>query len=194
MPEHTETPKAYDCPILIKQKKLKKKKTVIETGTDYECHKAKDYLTQQHRKSKNSSITTKITASEQSCKVLCQQNPLTMTDTDCGRQPKTKTGQKTSPLRTSQGTSARSNVKNAHAFAEQLAEVFHLHPSENKPEEGEAIIQLQEAPYQLEPPTTHVKRAEVQEFIRILTPKKSNCTFCTIESRSNHPHLEARET
>jgi hypothetical protein len=43
------------------------------------------------------------------------------------------------PLRTSQGTWARSNVERAHAFAEHLAKIFQPHPSENEPEEEEAL-------------------------------------------------------
>jgi hypothetical protein len=43
------------------------------------------------------------------------------------------------PLRTSQGTWARSNIEKAHAFGEHLANVFQLHPSENVPEEEEAL-------------------------------------------------------
>jgi hypothetical protein len=79
MSEHTETLKACHCLILIKQKiEGTKKADSFETG---EHPKAKDYLT-QHRSSKNSSITTKITASKHSCKVLHQQNPLTI---PCGR-------------------------------------------------------------------------------------------------------------
>jgi hypothetical protein len=35
------------------------------------------------------------------------------------------------PLRKSQGTWARSNDEKAHAFAERLANVFQLYPSEN---------------------------------------------------------------
>jgi hypothetical protein len=46
------------------------------------------------------------------------------------------------PLRTSQGTWARSNVKKAHAFAEHLANVFQPHLSENDPEEEGEIIRL----------------------------------------------------
>jgi hypothetical protein len=42
---------------------------------------------------------------------------------------KTKTGQKTSPLMTSQGTWARTNVEKAAVFPEHLAEVFQPHPS-----------------------------------------------------------------
>jgi hypothetical protein len=43
------------------------------------------------------------------------------------------------PLRTSQGTWARSNVEKAHTFAEHTAKVFQPHPSENEPEEEEAL-------------------------------------------------------
>jgi hypothetical protein len=63
-------------------KKSKKKEDSVEVGTDCEHQRAKDYLTQQHRNSRNSSITTKIIASKHSCKVLHQQNPLTI---PCGR-------------------------------------------------------------------------------------------------------------
>jgi hypothetical protein len=77
------------------------------------------------------------------------------------------------PLRTSQGTWARSNTERAHTFAELLAKVFQPPPSENEPEEEEALIQLLETPYQLEPPINCLKRAEVQEVINSLNPKKS---------------------
>jgi hypothetical protein len=77
------------------------------------------------------------------------------------------------PLRTSQGTWARSNVEKAHAFAEHLANTFQPHPSEIQHEEEEALMQLLEAPYQLEPPINCLKRAEFQEVIKSLYPKKS---------------------
>jgi hypothetical protein len=44
------------------------------------------------------------------------------------------------------------------------------HPSANEPEEEEACIQLLETPYQLEQPTNHLKRAQVQEVINSLNP------------------------
>jgi hypothetical protein len=56
-------------------------------------------------------------------------------------------------------------------FAERLAKVFQPHPSENEPEE--ALTQLLETPYQLEPPINRLKTAEVQEVIISLNPKKS---------------------
>jgi hypothetical protein len=88
---------------------------------------------------------------------------------------KTKQVKKPSPpLRTSQGTWARSNTEKAHAFAEHLENVFQPHPSENEPDEEEALIQLLENPYQLEPPINCLKRAEVQEDINSLNPTKSS--------------------
>jgi hypothetical protein len=54
------------------------------------------------------------------------------------------------PLRTPQGTWARTNIEKAHAFAEHLARVSQSHPSENESEE--------EIPCQLEPPINRLKR------------------------------------
>jgi hypothetical protein len=45
-----------------------------------------------------------------------------------------------------------SNIDKAHAFANHLANVFQPHPSVNLPDVDEAIAQLLETPYQLEPP------------------------------------------
>jgi hypothetical protein len=61
------------------------------------------------------------------------------------------------PLRTSQRTWTRSNFEKAHAFAEHLANVFQPHPSENEPEEEEALIQLLETPYQLQTPISRLR-------------------------------------
>jgi hypothetical protein len=79
-PEHTGTLKTYDYPILIKQKS-KKKEDTLEVGTDYEHQRAKDYLTQELKQLLNNKKKKKI-ASKHSCKVLHQQNPLTI---PCGR-------------------------------------------------------------------------------------------------------------
>jgi hypothetical protein len=78
-----------------------------------------------------------------------------------------------SPLRTLQGTWARSNVNKAHAFTEHLAEVFQPHPSKTEPQKEEALIQFLEAPYQVKPPINRLKRAEVRE-VSSLNPKKSS--------------------
>jgi hypothetical protein len=69
------------------------------------------------------------------------------------------------PLRTSEGTWARSNVEKAHAFA-HLAKDFQPHSSENEPEKE--LMQLLVTPYQLEPPINFLKRTEVQEVINSL--------------------------
>jgi hypothetical protein len=65
-------------------------------------------------------------------------------------------------------------VEKAHAFAEHLANVFQPHPSENEPAEEETLIQLLETPYRLKPPINRLNRAEVQEVINSLNPKKSS--------------------
>jgi hypothetical protein len=51
---------------------------------------------------------------------------------------------------------------------------FQLHLSEHEPKEEEALIQLQESPYQLKPQINRFKRAEVQEVVTNLNPKKSS--------------------
>jgi hypothetical protein len=77
------------------------------------------------------------------------------------------------PLRTSQGTWARSNIEKAHAFVKHLANVYQPHPSESEPEEEAALTRLLETIYQLEPPINRLKRAEVQD-VNSLNPKKSS--------------------
>jgi hypothetical protein len=55
-----------------------------------------------------------------------------------------------------------------------LTDVSQPHPSENEPEVEEALIQLVESSYQIEPPIKRLKTAEVQEVISNLNPKKSS--------------------
>jgi hypothetical protein len=57
----------------------------------------------------------------------------------------------------------RSNVEKAHPFAEHLANVFQPHPSENEPEEEEALMQLLETPYQFEPPINRQKELKFKK-------------------------------
>jgi hypothetical protein len=86
-----------------------------------------------------------------------------------------KTGQEI--LSTSQNTPrnlGKSNVGKAHAFAEHLTKVFQPHPTENKPEEKEVLTQLLHTPNQPELPPNRFKKAEVQEIITSLNPKKSS--------------------
>jgi hypothetical protein len=82
--QNIQTHSRHAGPILIEQKS-KKEEDPVEFGTDYEHRSTKDYITQQHRNSSNSSITTTVIASKHSCKVLHQQNPLTV---PCGRRPR----------------------------------------------------------------------------------------------------------
>jgi hypothetical protein len=67
----------------------------------------------------------------------------------------------------------RNNVKKEQAFTEHLAKVLQAHSSVNDPEEEEALIQLFETLYQLEPPINYLKRAEVQEVINNLNPNNT---------------------
>jgi hypothetical protein len=48
-------------------------------------------------------------------------------------------------------------------------------------EEEEALIQLLEAPYKLEPPIKRFKRAEVQDVISNLYPKKFLKNYLLLE-------------
>jgi hypothetical protein len=131
--EHTDTLKTYDCPILIKQN-IKEKEDSVEVGTDYKHQRAKHYLPQQHRNSNNSSIGTIIIASKHSCKVLHQQNPLTI---PCGRRPR-KSNMSRNLLRHLEhhkelGQEATSKKHMLSLSTWQT--FFQLHPSENQPEE-----------------------------------------------------------
>jgi hypothetical protein len=76
------------------------------------------------------------------------------------------------PLRTSQGNWARCNVEKAHPFSTHPADVFQPHPSQNEPQD-EAHLSSR-APYKLEPPIKRFQRAEVQDAISNLNPKKKS--------------------
>jgi hypothetical protein len=74
----------------------------------------------------------------------------------------------------------------AHAFAKHLANIFQPHPSENQPEEEDALTQLLETPYQLEPPINRLKKAEVQEIINSLNPKNHQVTTSSLAKFLQH--------
>jgi hypothetical protein len=82
--EHKGTHEALNFPIKIKQN-IEEKEDSVENGATYGHLQARDYLTQQHRNSKNSSMTTKMTASNHSCKGLHLLNPLIIPS---GKRPK----------------------------------------------------------------------------------------------------------
>jgi hypothetical protein len=77
------------------------------------------------------------------------------------------------PLRTPQGTWARSNLEKAQAFADHLASVFQPHPPGPDPAADEPLHQLLETPYQLDLPIPRLTRTEIQTAILSLHPKKS---------------------
>jgi hypothetical protein len=79
-PEHTDTLKTYDCPVLIKQK-IEDKRRIRRGWHRLRTPKSKILLNTAAHNSNNSSITTKMIASKHSCKVLHEQNPLN----PCGR-------------------------------------------------------------------------------------------------------------
>jgi hypothetical protein len=72
---------------------------------------------------------------------------------------KNKTTNSSPPLRSTQGTRARSDI--------EMANMFQPHRSENSPVEEEAT------PYQLDPPLNRLLRSEVHAVIKNLNPKKS---------------------
>jgi hypothetical protein len=80
--QNVKTHSTHTTALYSLNKKPMKQEDSTEISTNHERQKAKDYLTQQHRNSKNSSITTKIIASKYSFKALHQQNPLSI---PCGR-------------------------------------------------------------------------------------------------------------
>jgi hypothetical protein len=84
------------------------------------------------------------------------------------------------PVGTARGGTAiiTNSIKHHHvnnkSESEHLADFFQPHPSENEPEEEEAHIQLLKTLYQLKTPINPLKRAEVQDVINSLNPKKSS--------------------
>jgi hypothetical protein len=88
----------------------------------YEHTQARDCLTQQHRNSKDSSVTTKNDCIQNSCTDLTSRP----TDYSIWKVIKNlKHGKNPSPpLWTSQGTCARSSFEKARVFAKHLEDVF----------------------------------------------------------------------
>jgi hypothetical protein len=154
-PEHTDTLKTYDCPILIKQKIQEKRRLrrgwhrLRTPASKRLLNIATQELKQLLNNNKNDCIQT----------FLQGLTPTESTDYSlCKATKKIKQVKKPSPpLRASQGTWASRNVEKAHAFAEHLTL-----DSRNEPEDEEALIKLLETPFQLESPTNRLKRAEVQ--------------------------------
>jgi hypothetical protein len=115
-PEHTDTLKTYDCPILIKQI-IEGNRRLRRGWHRLRTQKSQRLLTQKLKQLFNNNTNYCIQTFLQGMQV--KKPPL---------------------LTTSQGTWARSNAKKACAFAEPLANVFQPHPTENEPEVEEALM------------------------------------------------------
>jgi hypothetical protein len=167
-PETTYTTSTYDYPIFIKQKlaekrRLRKKWHLHRTpATNYSAGL---------RKSLNSSfMTTTITTSKHSSTVLTPRPPLI---TPCGKlQKDLKVIQTSTPLRTPQGTWARTNADKAQAFANHLASVFQPHPPEPHSLPKDTLTSFLETPFQLEPPYSTPQMIRGASNIKNLPPKK----------------------
>jgi hypothetical protein len=64
--------------------------------------------------------------------------------------------------------------KHRHSFAEHLPKVLRPHPSENEPEEEEALTHLLKISYQLKPSNNRLKGSEVEEVVNSLETNKSS--------------------
>jgi hypothetical protein len=144
--------------------KLKKDGDAAENGADCENPEGRNYLMQQHRNCTNSSII------KNDCIGTFLQGLARTESTDHSfwkANKKLSHANKPPPLQ--RGTSKRGTRVRKH-----LADAFQPHPSENEPEEEEALIQLLGSSYQHEPPTKCFEGAEVQEVISNLNPKNSS--------------------
>jgi hypothetical protein len=68
----------------------------------------------------------------------------------------------------------RAATSTRHTFAHHLAEIFQPNPSENLPEDDEAITQLLETPYQLEPQSLPFSALKSTPSSEVSVPKKSS--------------------
>jgi hypothetical protein len=162
-PETTCTTSSCDYPIFIKQK-LAKKEDCGKNGTYTRHQQAKNYLigpTQELKQllhdHKNYNIQTSLNGL----------TPTASTDYSLWKTTKTVT-QTSTPLRTPQGTWARTNADKAQAFANHLASVFQRHPPEPDSLPKDTLTSFLETPFQLEPPIQRLKQSEVQAIIKNL--------------------------
>jgi hypothetical protein len=165
-------PRIHGCPIIIKQKLAEKRKLRRDwhrfrtPASKRLLNTATQDLKQLIRRIKNDRVQS----------YLQEFQPTAAADYSLWKatKPLKRITQPSPSIRTPLGTWASSNSDKAHAFAHHLEEVFQPHPSENLPEEEEAITPFLETPYQLEPPIPRVRCTEVQAIISSLHPKKSS--------------------
>lgn len=77
------------------------------------------------------------------------------------------------PIRTQDGSWARTDEEKSCTFAKHLSEVFKPYPREIPPEEEEFIHQALDVPFQMDPPIRPVKISEIKSIIKGLKPKKA---------------------
>jgi hypothetical protein len=165
-PEHTEACQTYDCPILIKQKLLNKRRL---------CRNLHRFCTPESKRLLNAA-TNELKQLLASFKTFLQDlSPAASTDYSLWKAAK-KAKQATNsfhPLWTTRETWARTYTEKEQTFADHLTSVFQPHPSEIPPGEGEALTLQLEIPYQLEPLLCRFQQSEVQTIINNLKPKSS---------------------
>jgi hypothetical protein len=127
--EHTDTLKTYDCPVLIRHKIEEKRR--LRRG----WHRLRTPVSKRLLNTATQALKQLLNNNRKDCIQTFLQGltPTESTDYFLWREAK----EPSPPLRTSQGTWARSNVDKVHAFAEHLANVFQPYPSENEPEYDE---------------------------------------------------------
>jgi hypothetical protein len=149
-PEQTSPLKTNECPLLIKQKILDKRRLrrrwhQLRTSRNKRLlNTATRKLKQLINNNRNHNIQT----------FLQGLTPAASTDYSLWKAiKKTKQIMKSSPpLQTTQRIWAQSDIEKANTSAKHLANVFQPHRSENSPAEEEALIHYLETPYQLDPP------------------------------------------
>jgi hypothetical protein len=165
-PETTCTTSSSDCPIFIKQKlaekrRLRKEWHLHRTPPSKKLfNRATQELKQLLHYHRNYNIQT----------FLNGLTPTTSTDYSMWKTTKKLKNitQTSTPLRTPQGTWARTNADKAQAFASHLATVFQPHPPEPNSLPDDTLTSLLETPFQLEPPVHRLKRSEVQAITFLL--------------------------
>jgi hypothetical protein len=85
--------------------------------------------------------------------------PTASTDYSLWKTTRNLVTQTSTPLRTPQGTWARTNADKAQASSNHLASVFQPHPPEPDSLPDDTLTSLLESPFQLEPPVHRLKRS-----------------------------------
>jgi hypothetical protein len=125
-------------------KSLLKKGDCGKNGTYTRQQEAKNYSTGLQKSLNSSFMTTKIKTSKRFSMVLTPRPPL-ITPWKTIKKLKQVT-QTSTPLRTPQGTWAKTNADKTHAFTNHLATVFQLHQPEPNSLPDDTLTSLVETP------------------------------------------------